>query len=64
MYLDFDLYEPTLEIIKKLYPRMPKGSIIAFDELCNDLFVGETTAVLETIGIKILKLKDLSLSSN
>ena len=62
LYLDFDLYEPTLEIIKKLYPRMPKGSIIAFDELCNDLFVGETTAVLETIGIKkILKLKDLSL---
>jgi hypothetical protein len=57
LYLDFDLYEPTLEIIKKLYPFMPKGSIIAFDELCNDLFVGETIAVLETIGINNLRIK-------
>ena len=36
---------------------MPKGAIIAFDELNNKNWPGETVALLESIDINILKLK-------
>ena len=45
--MDFDLYEPTKVAIDNFIPRMPKGSIIAFDELDNPLWPGETLAMLE-----------------
>jgi hypothetical protein len=57
LYLDFDLYEPTVAAIKALLPRMPKGAIIAFDELNQKQWPGETLAVLDTIGIKNLRIK-------
>jgi hypothetical protein len=33
LYLDFDIYEPTAVALEHFLPRMPKGSIVAFDEL-------------------------------
>ncbi len=48
LFLDFDLYEPTKVAIENFIPRMPKGSIIAFDELDNPLWPGETLAMLES----------------
>jgi len=33
LYLDFDLYEPTKAALDAFLPRMPKGAVIAFDEL-------------------------------
>jgi len=57
LFLDFDLFEPTKVAIENFYPRMPKGSIIAFDELDNPLWPGETMALLETIGINKLKIE-------
>lgn len=57
LYLDFDIYEPTKVAIENFITRMPKGSIIAFDELNTKNFPGETLALLETIGIKNLNLK-------
>jgi hypothetical protein len=57
LYLDFDLYEPTVAALKALLPRMPKGAIIAFDELNQKQWPGETLAVLGTIGIKNLRIK-------
>lgn len=47
LYLDFDLYEPTLEALKIFIPRMSKGSIVVFDELNCINFPGETSAYLE-----------------
>ena len=47
LYLDFDLYEPTLEALKQFVPRMPSGAVIAFDELNCPNFPGETLAALE-----------------
>ena len=47
LFLDFDLYEPTKVAIENFIPRMPKGSVIAFDELDNPLWPGETLAMLE-----------------
>jgi len=57
LFLDMDLYEPTKAAIENFYPRMPKGAIIAFDELDNPIWPGETTALLETLGINKLKIE-------
>ena len=59
LFLDFDLFEPTKVAIECLYPRMPKGAVIAFDELDNPLWPGETQALLKTLGIGSLKLERL-----
>jgi len=47
LYLDFDLYEPTKVALEYFVPRMPKGAVVAFDELDNPLWPGETQAMLE-----------------
>jgi len=47
LYLDFDIFEPTAAAIKNFLPLMPKGSIIAFDEFAQELWPGETQAVLQ-----------------
>ncbi len=57
LYLDFDLYEPTKLALKTFLPRMPIGSIIAFDEINHKEWPGETLAVLEECGIKNLEIK-------
>lgn len=59
LFLDMDLYEPTKLAIENFFPRMPKGAVIAFDELDNPIWPGETLAVLETLGIKNLRLRRL-----
>ena len=57
LYLDFDIYKPTATAIKNFLPRMPKGSIIAFDEVNNSMWPGETIAMLENININNYKLE-------
>jgi hypothetical protein len=57
LYLDFDLYEPTRIALRNFIPRMPKGAIIAFDEINVDQWPGETLAVLDEVGIKNLRIE-------
>ena len=57
LYLDFDVYKPTKVALEKLYPRVVKGGIIAFDELNCAEFPGETTALLEMIDLIEVKLQ-------
>lgn len=57
LYLDFDIYEPTKVALEHFLPRMPKGAIVAFDELNAPTWPGETEAVLEVVGIKNLRLQ-------
>lgn len=57
LYLDFDLYEPTKVAIETFLPRMPKGAILAFDELDQAAWPGETLAVLETVGLRNLRIE-------
>jgi hypothetical protein len=57
LYLDFDLYEPTKVAIETLLPRMPRGAVIAFDELNQKNWPGETKAVLESVGIRNLRIE-------
>lgn len=50
LYLDFDIYAPTKAAIERLAPRMPRGAVLAFDELNEERFPGETVAALEVFG--------------
>jgi hypothetical protein len=52
-----DLYQPTKVCLKKLIPRLFKGSVIVFDELNYPDFPGETLALLESFDLKKIKLK-------
>lgn len=57
LFLDMDLYEPTMAALKHFVPRMPKGSILAFDELDNPIWPGETLAAMEEIGLGRMELR-------
>lgn len=57
LHLDLDLYEPTRLCIEQFVPRMPKGSIIVFDELNNRTWPGETLAVMEKLGLPSLRIQ-------
>jgi hypothetical protein len=59
LYLDFDLYEPTVLALKEFLPRMPKGAIIAFDELHDKKWPGETRALLDTFNLNHYRLESL-----
>ena len=58
LFLDFDIFEPTSVALKYFLPRMPKGSILAFDEINNENWPGETMALLEKHNINKLKIKN------
>ncbi len=63
LHLDFDTYEPTLIALKHLVPRMPKGAVIAFDELNHEVWPGETIAVMEELGIRNLRTERFTFGS-
>ncbi len=57
LYLDFDLYAPTRVALENFVPRMPKGAVLAFDELNCPNYPGETLALLDTLGVRGLALR-------
>jgi hypothetical protein len=59
LFLDVDLYEPTRAALKHFMPRMPKGAVLAFDELDNPQWPGETLAAIEEVGLGQLRLQRL-----
>ena len=50
LFLDFDLYEPTKVALDTLMSRIPKGGVVAFDEINNEGWPGETQAMVEYFG--------------
>jgi hypothetical protein len=54
---DMDIYTPTKKTLELVIDRMPKGSILVFDEFNCPFFPGETQAVNEVIGIRNLRLQ-------
>lgn len=64
LYLDFDIYEPTKKALEIFLPRMFKGSILAFDEINNPLWPGETLALLESLDIRRVKIQKFSYEPN
>lgn len=59
LFLDFDLYEPTKVALEYFIPRMPKGAIVAFDELDNPLWPGETKALVDSGLMNNLQIQRL-----
>jgi hypothetical protein len=57
LFLDADLYEPTAVALEHFLPRMPKGAVVAFDELDNPKWPGETLALLERLDISHVSLR-------
>jgi len=57
LYVDMDLYKPTREALEALILRIPKGGVIAFDELNSNEWPGETRAVLEVLGMNNIRLQ-------
>lgn len=57
LYLDLDIYLPTKKALEIFVPRMPRGSIICFDELNAKIFPGETAAVDEVLGLGNLNIQ-------
>lgn len=51
-YFDMALYEPTLKCLEAIKPRLIRGSVLVFDELCHCNYPGETRAMLEVFGIE------------
>ncbi len=61
LFLDFDLYEPTYVALDKFLPKMTKGSIIAFDEINDPKWPGETQAILKALELNKYKLQHFSI---
>jgi len=57
LHLDLDLYQPTLDVLKAVKDRMPKGSVIIFDEINHTDYPGETIAVMQALGLNNLELR-------
>ncbi len=57
LHLDLDLYKPTADALSFAMERMPKGSVIVFDEINHGDYPGETLAVMEKLGLRNIKLE-------
>jgi hypothetical protein len=60
---DFDIYEPTKAALEAVKPHLCKGSILVFDELCDDIFPGETIALREILGLNNLRIQRMPMTS-
>lgn len=61
--LDFDIYKPTKTALEQIKPRLVKGSVIVFDELCDDIFPGETVALREVFGLNNLRIQRMPMTA-
>lgn len=57
LYLDFDVYEATKIALKYFLPLVTKGGIVAFDELAQKKWQGESIAFKEVLKVNKIKLK-------
>jgi len=64
VWLDFDIYKPTFVALKNLIPRLAKGAVIAFDELNNPMWPGESIAAIENNVLPLGKLRCFNYEPN
>ena len=60
---DLDIYGPTKAALEAVKPHLAKGSILVFDELCDDIFPGETIALNEVFGLKNVEIERFPITS-
>ena len=56
-FFDFDIYKPTMDCLKMIKPHLVKGSVVAFDEICDHDAPGETKALNEVFGLNNIRLQ-------
>lgn len=56
-YFDMDIYAPTKACLEMIKPHLPKGSVVAFDELLHPDFPGETRALKAVLDITKHKIQ-------
>lgn len=56
-FFDFDIYAPTVDCLRLIKPHLVKGSVLAFDEICDHDAPGETTALNEVFGLNNIRLQ-------
>jgi hypothetical protein len=59
-YFDLDLHDPTRSCLELILERMPRGSILAFDQLGQLNFPGETAAVREVLQLPETRFERLT----
>jgi len=65
LFIDFDLYKPCKVALKNFLPRMANGSILAFDEINNSGWPGETSALIEELSdLRKVKIEKFHFDSN
>lgn len=62
-FFDFDIYQPTKDCLVAIKDRLVKGSVIAWDELCDHDSPGETIALKEVIGLNNVRLQRVPFAS-
>jgi len=60
---DFDIYKPTKAALEAIKPHLTKGSVLVFDELCDDIFPGETVALREVFDLNTLRVQRLPIAA-
>jgi hypothetical protein len=60
---DFDIYKPTKAALAAIKPHLCKGSVLVFDELCDDIFPGETIALREVFELSDLRVRRLPITA-
>jgi len=60
---DFDIYKPTKAALEAIKPYLFKGSVLVFDELCDDIFPGETVALREVFDTTNLRVERLPITA-
>lgn len=60
---DFDIYRPTKAALEAVKPHLSQGSVLVFDELCDDIFPGETMALKEVFNVNELRIERLPMTS-
>ncbi len=64
LYIDFDIFEPTVTALKNFLPRMPSGAVIAFDDLHNPDWPGETMGFLQEMNREYTALESFAYEPN
>jgi len=60
---DFDIYAPTRAALEAIRPHLCRGSVLVFDELCDDILPGETIALKETLGLNNVRIQRYPMTS-
>jgi len=60
---DFDIYKPTQAALQAVKPHLMRGSVLVFDELCDDIFPGETVALQEVFGLNNVRVQRLPMTA-